>query len=314
MSVDVIVVSYNTRDLLRACLASVERAQRESEQVRVFVVDNASRDGSADMVRREFSQATLIALDRNIGFGPANNQALRAGNGEHLLFLNSDAELKPGALPALLGVFEAYPRCVVVGPRLEYPGGRFQPSCRRFPTLLRSIWNAAGLQRRFPGRLRALHSWLSEQEHAPGAVVDMVSGACFLMRRSYLESIGGFDENIFLYEEEMDIMLPARRQGREVRYCAEAVVVHHHGASSGEHDASDASLLHLYRSKYYVYRKHYGTLIAWMTFATDYAIFQFSVLWNILRGTQSPASRDLEFCIRGHRESRHDRHRSHVNT
>lgn len=304
MSVDVIVVSYNTRDLLRACLASVACAARETADTRVFVVDNASHDGSPDMVRGEFPSATLIPLDRNVGFGPANNRGTRAGNGVYLLFLNSDAELTTGALRALVEYLDGHPGCVTVGPRLEYPDGRFQASCRRFPTLRRSVWNTAGLQRHFPDRFRAFHSWLTEAEHAAAAKVEMVSGACFLMRRSYLESIGGFDEQLFLYEEEMDVMLPARRRGLDVCYCPAARVIHHHGASSGEHQASDESLFHLYRSKYYTFRKHYGWLIAWLTFAADYAIFQLSALRNRIRGVEAPAVRSAEFCLKGYRSSR----------
>ena len=132
----------------------------------------------------------------------------------------------------------------------------------------------------------------------------MVSGACFLARRDYFDSIGGFDENLFLYEEEMDVMLPARRKGKNVCYCAEARVMHHHGASSGEHQASDASLFHLYRSKYYTFRKHYGPLTAWLTFTTDLWVFRISAGLNRIRGSASPAGRNAEFCLRGYRAAR----------
>ncbi|HRI89210.1 MAG TPA: glycosyltransferase family 2 protein [Candidatus Hydrogenedentes bacterium] len=301
MGVDVIVVSYNTRELLRACLRSVESARTDVDALNLYVVDNASADGSPAMVRQEFPSAHLIALDTNIGFGPANNRGMRAGQSEYLLFLNSDAELRPGALRALKECLSTDPACVAVGPRLEYPDGRFQLSCRRFPTLLRSIWNTTGLQGRYPRRFSALRSWLDEADHIDGATVDMVSGACFLMRRDYLESIGGFDDDLFLYEEEMDIMLPARRRGNTVRYCASARVAHHHGASSGEQEASDMSLFHLYRSKYYTFRKHYGALIAWLTYATDYAVFKASILRNKLRGTPTPATRSAEYCVKGFR-------------
>lgn len=304
MNVDAIVVSYNTRDLLRACLHSVARAATEIEDLRTFVVDNASSDASAEMVRNEFPSVQLIPLDNNIGFGPANNRGIRAGNGAYLLFLNSDAELTPGALKTLVSFLDVNPNCVVAGPRLEYPDGRFQASCRRFPTFLRSLWNTAGLQRRFPNQLTSLHSWLTETDHAHGAKVDMVSGACFLARRDYMESIGGFDENLFLYEEEMDVMLPARHAGKDVRYCAEARVIHHHGASSGEHQASDASLFHLYRSKYYTFRKHYGPLTAWLTFITDLWVFLISAALNRLRGSSSPAGRNVQFCMSGYRAAR----------
>ena len=303
MGVDVIVVSFNTRELLRACLESVQSAAQEIPEVACYVVDNASHDGSPNMVRGSFPKVTLIALDENIGFGPANNRGMRAGRGEYLLFLNSDAELLPGALTTLVAALDKAPTSVAAGPRLEYPDGRFQQSCRRFPSLLRSFWNTSGLQARFPNRFRPLHSWLSEEEHAAARTVDMVSGACFLIRRSYMESIGGFDEKLFLYEEEMDVMLPARRRGLEIRYCPAARVIHHHGASSGEQQASDLSLYHLYKSKYYAFRKHYGAFIAWLTYLSDYGVFQLSIQRNRLRGTETAATRNAEFCSRGYRDS-----------
>lgn len=304
MGVDVIVVSYNTRDLLRACLASIRQHAADVPEVTIYVVDNGSNDGSVDMVHTEFPDAHLIALNTNIGFGPANNRGMRAGKGELLLFLNSDAELTTGALKILAAFLEQHRQCVAVGPRLEYPDGRFQLSCRRFPTLLRSIWNTTGFQRRFPKLFPSLHSWLTESEHVDGAKVDMLSGACFLMRRDYLESIGGFDDNLFLYEEEMDVMLPASRRGLDVCYCAHARVVHHHGASSGEQEASDVSLANLYRSKYYVFRKHYGGVVAWLAFITDYAVYQVSIAINGLRGKPTTARRSAAFCLRGYQNSR----------
>lgn len=302
MAVDVIVVSYNTRDLLRACLNSI-RETCPGPEVRVIVVDNGSADGSRDLVRAEFPEVSLIALDRNVGFGAANNRGMRAGAADYILFLNSDAELRPGALQSLVSVLDQQPECVAVGPRLIYPDGRFQPSCRRFPTLLRSIWMTAGLQRRFPQFMSSQHTWLSEQEHRSASTVDMISGACFLIRRNFLESIGGFDENIFFYEEEMDIFLPARRRALTVRYCPEAEVVHHHGASSKACGLHDTALYHLYRSKYYVFRKHYGRGTAFLTYAADRALFTLSRIVNRLRGTPSAAAQHAELCRRGYRGS-----------
>jgi hypothetical protein len=302
MAVDVVVVSYNTRDLLRACLNSIHEAC-QGTPVRTIVVDNGSLDGSRDLVRGAFPEVNLIAMDRNVGFGAANNRGMRAGAADYILFLNSDAELKPGAVCSLAAVLDQYPECVAVGPRLIYPDGRFQPSCRRFPTLLRSFWMTAGLHRRFPDWMTSQHSWLSESEHRLATAVDMVSGACFLIRRSYLESIGGFDENVFFYEEEMDLFLPARRRGLTVRYCVEAEVIHHHGASSGIGGPNDTALYHLYRSKYYVFRKHYGGRTAFLTYAGDRAVFTLSRIVNRLRGTPSEAARNVDLCRRGYQGS-----------
>lgn len=303
MGIDIVIVSFNTRDLLRACLDSIRAHGAGLPNLRTIVVDNGSSDGSPDLVRREYEEVCLVPLDRNLGFGAANNRGMQAGSGDYILFLNSDAELTAGALGTLVDFLERRPQCVAVGPRLEYPDGGFQPSCRRFPTLLRGFWNTTGLHRRLPRAFQTLHSWLTEREHVPGARVDMVSGACFLVRRSYIESIGGFDENLFLYEEELDIFLPARRRGYDVCYCPDARVIHHHGASSGEFQGSDTSLYHLFRSKYYAFRKHYGRAVAALAFASDYAVFLASIAVNRLRGTPTSAGRYAALCRKGYRGS-----------
>ncbi|MBP8130570.1 MAG: glycosyltransferase family 2 protein [Candidatus Hydrogenedentes bacterium] len=290
MTADVVIVSYNTRDLLRACLASVFRYGGAPLRA-VFVVDNASGDGSAAMVQSEFPAVRLIALDENLGFGAANNRAIRASAAEALLFLNPDAELTQGALDALLHCLEMHAQCVLVGPKLVYPGGRFQASCRRFPTPLRACWSLTGMEARFPERCACLRNWLREDEHRSGARVDMVSGACFLARRDFVARVGGFDEECFLYEEETDLMLPARKEGAGVRYCPEAVVVHHGGASVAAAGLSVFSLRHLYRSKYYCFRKHYGLRAARRAYRLDCAVLALSAARQRLRGSREAADR-----------------------
>lgn len=273
MSVDIVIVNYNTCALLRECLQSIESTRAGAPDLRTFVVDNASRDGSREMVRAEFPRAESIALDDNIGFGPGNNRGAAAGAGAEILFLNSDARLTDGALASMRNLLHAHPRCVAVGPRLAHPDGSFHPSCRRFPTVLRNVWWLTGLQQRFPNRPRGLQNWLSEPEHVSGAQVDMVSGACFLMRRDYFESLGGFDENMFLYEEEFDLFYPARRRGLEVRFCAEALVVHGAGSSVSANDLREFARFHGCRSKYYAFRKHYGRPRARMVYLADRGVY-----------------------------------------
>lgn len=304
MAVDIIVVSFNTRDGLRQCLSSVYATCASIPATRTIVVDNGSSDGSCDMVRTEFPKTVLISLQENIGFGPANNRGLEAGDSEYVLFLNSDAQLTEGTLSKLMAFINGRPRCVIVGPRLTYPDGRFQASCRRFPTPLRSFWSLAGMEARLPVRVPMFENWLAEEEHRPGAHVDMVSGACFLARRDYLESIGGFDENLFLYEEETDISLPARRRDLEVRYCADATVVHGKGVSVQGDELKDTALFHLYRSKYYCFRKHYGAWAALTTFLTDLGVLWLLAAVNKLRGTATDAGRRLTFCRKAYRGAR----------
>ncbi len=301
MAVDVVVVSFNTCALLRACLASIRAANAEGGGTTGIVVDNASKDDSVAMVRNEFPETRLIALDTNIGFGPANNRGIEAGSAPYVLLLNADAELTPGALSAMCTFLDKRPKCVAAGPKLVYPDGRFHPSCRRFPTVLRNLWNTAGLQDRFRSHFAGMRNWLREPEHVSGAAVDMVSGACALVRRDYLESLGGFDENIFLYEEEMDIFLPARRRGLEVCWCGEATVIHHHGASSGEHQESAFALKHQYLSRYYCFRKHYGAWAARLAYWSDFAVYGLSMMLNRLRGKASTAELHLGLVRDGYR-------------
>jgi GT2 family glycosyltransferase len=296
-AVDIVVVSFNTAALLRACLDSVAA---HAPGARVIVVDNASGDGSAALVREAHPRAMCLALEENIGFGAANNRGIAAGDAPYVLCLNSDAALTPGALERLVGCLETRLDAVIAGPRLAYPDGRFQPSCRRFPTLARNFWCYSGLQGRLPGRVPALENWLDEAAHARAGAVDMVSGACFLMRRTWIESLGGFDENLFLYEEETDISLPARRRGHEVYYCPEALVYHHGGASVDAGALSAFSMRHLFRSKYVCFRKHHGALYAALTHAVDVAVFGQTAL---RRGPSSEAAATLRIIRRAWRES-----------
>ncbi len=300
--IDIVIVNYNTRELLRQCLDSIAATCDLAPPFRTHVVDNGSSDGSVEMVRTEYPNVHLISLPENIGFGPANNRGVAAGNGDFLLFLNSDAQLAPGASDRLFANIMIDEKRIAVGPRLVYPDGRFQASCRRFPTPLRNFWSVSGLQARFPKRFRSLHNWLTEEEHQQATQVDMVSGACFMMRRSYLDAIGGFDEDIFLYEEEMDLFLPARRKGLEVHYCPEAVVIHRHGGSvSG--GVSDLSRFHLYRSKYKCFRKHYGAFASWTTHLLDAAVFAASATIACLCRRRNDAAHKFSLCRRAYAAS-----------
>ncbi len=304
MAVDVVIVSFNGRELLRACLKSIANTCSTADAVTVFVVDNDSRDGSPDMVRDEFPSTHLIALRENIGFGAGNNRGFHAGTAPLVLFLNSDAELTPGALDTLRRHLETHPACALVGPALQYPDGRFQPSCRRFPSPLRDSWCLTGMEHRLPHHFRQLQNWLSEEEHASATRVDMVSGACFMVRRDYLNSVGCFDENLFLYEEEMDISFPARRLGHEIHHLRDAVVIHHHGGSSQGEPLKEFTQLHAFRSKYYCFRKHYGPIRARLAYWANRAVFGLSMFKNRITGRPSPAGTLFRLVREGYVASR----------
>jgi len=303
MTIDVVIVSFNTAALLRRCLQSVFDTCSALPGARVVVVDNHSSDDSVELLHREFPQVHVIALNDNIGYGAAINRALDAHHSDAVLCLNPDTRLRPGAIEAMQQLLAEKPGAVAVGPRLVSPDGHFQPSCQRVPSLLRNLVHLSGLGARLSPR-SILQTWLPESAHRSGARVDMISGACMLLRRDYLESIGGFDENLFLYEEEASLFIPAKRNDAHVYYCAEAVVEHAQGASETKNASEGTARYHRFRSKYYRFRKHHAPGAAVIAYCSDRLVFSVSLLINTLRGDASRARSDLALAQKAYRDSR----------
>jgi N-acetylglucosaminyl-diphospho-decaprenol L-rhamnosyltransferase len=254
--VTAVVVSYNSREDLRRCLASLRA--HSGIPCQVVVVDNASTDGSADLVAKEFPEARVIRNRENLGFSRANNKGLREAAGAYALILNSDAELTPGALPALVARLDARPRLGAAGPRTLSPDGTVQVSFGPALTPL-AEWRqrhlVRGVKRRDPAALEEAAA-RAGVEHEP----DWVSGSCLLARKDALDAVGGFDESFFLYEEDVDLCLRLRRAGWGVLFTPAAEVVHHLGRSM-EADPARARLEYP-RSHVRFYRKHNGPVLA----------------------------------------------------
>ncbi len=254
--VSVIVVNWNTRDLLERCLAAAQ-ANAGRVSVELIVVDNASADGSAAMVRERFPGAHLILNSDNLGFARANNLGAAAAGGRYLLLINSDAFLTPGALEALVSLADAQPRAGLVGAQLRNADGTFQASHTPFPTLWREFLILTGLGRLVFGRQfpsRGPDDGLGPQR------VDYVEGACLLARRDAYQAVGGLDEGYFMYAEEVDLCLSMRRHAWEVWYQPAARVTHLGGASSRARRPEQEG--DLYVSRVRLFRKHYGALAA----------------------------------------------------
>lgn len=255
--VSVIIVSYNTRrmtlDCLRALYADLGGVSPEP-QAEVWVVDNASTDGSADAVRAAFPDVRLIENPRNAGFGAANNLAIRRARGEFLLLLNSDAFLHPGALGALRGYLQAHPRAGVVGPRLLNRDGSLQPSCYRFPSPLRAwlenLWVSSIVPHHHA--LGDYRRWAHDSERS----VDWVIGACLLVRAAACEQAGVFDEGFFMYQEETDWQRRLRGAGWDIAFTPAAQVTHWGGASGASEEAKISA--HFFDSLDRYARKHHG--------------------------------------------------------
>jgi GT2 family glycosyltransferase len=232
MDLAVSVVSYRTPQPLAVCLAALE-AEREDLQLEVTVVDNASGDGSAEMIAERFPWARLIRNRRNLGFGAAHNQVLRAARGaRHFLVLNADAAPAPRALRRLVDYLDAQPGAAVVGPRLRYPDGRTQPSRRRFPTLGTLFLESTQLQRVWPDNATLRRYYVADGSDDEVQDVDWLVGACLCVRAAAAEQVGLFDERFFLYSEELDWCRRFRAAGWRVVYLPSAEVTHLEGASS----------------------------------------------------------------------------------
>jgi GT2 family glycosyltransferase len=251
----IIILNYNTREHLRVCLTSL-LTEGSSVETEIFVVDNASSDGSAEMVAAEFPWVTLIRSPRNGGFAYGNNLALRRAQGEAMLLLNPDTTLPQGSLHRLLDALAAHPQAGVVGPKLLRPDGSMHLACRRsFPTPSIAFYRLSGLSRLFPRSRRFGRYNLTYADPDQSAEVDSVCGACLLIRRAVVERIGLLDQRFFLYGEDLDWCLRAREAGWSVRYEPSIVIQHRHGAASRK--SALRTTFHFFRAMDLFYRKHY---------------------------------------------------------
>jgi GT2 family glycosyltransferase len=255
-SLCIIVVSWNTAQLLARCLESVY-AHPPDCTFEVCVVDNASIDGSAQLVKDRFPKVRLIQNQENVGFARANNQAIRESSADFLLLLNSDTLVPGGALDTLLDCMKARPLAGACGPMLVSPNGSFQASYADFPTLSTQLIHQLGLGRWLLGRYYPSHG-PAESQHS--RVADWVGGASLLVRRHCLNMIGLLDESFFMYGEEMDWCYRMKATGWEVWYCHEARIVHLGGASSRLTPVSRH--VQLQQAKVRFFRKHYGVISA----------------------------------------------------
>jgi len=257
VEVSVIVVAYRSRACLDRCLATV-LPQVEAVGGEVIVIDNASADGTADLAR-QFAGVRVIENPTNIGFVRAVNQGLKLATARYLLILNPDAELRPGALPALVRFMAEHPRVGLAGPKLLNQDGTLQPSRRRFPGLLVLFTESTLLQWWFPklGIFRRFYCEdLPAEEPQP---VDWVTGACMLVRREAVEEVGPLDERFFMYAEELDWCRRLWAAGWEVYYVPAAEVVHQEAASSRQEPVRQRANFYASRWKYTA--KYYGPVV-----------------------------------------------------
>ncbi len=231
----IVIVNYNTADILDRCLNSI--ASQSNINPEVIVVDNASRDNSLDIIKNNFPWVKLIANRRNLGFAPANNQALQSCTGKYIYFLNPDTEVRHGALQSMIEFMDSHPEVGLAGTRIINPDGSPQSS----------------VENRYPGERHTK----KDLKGLKGSIA-WVLGASMIARRDILDSLGGFDEEFFLYGDDQDLCLRVRKAGSTIGYIPASVVLHWGGQSE-----RNTLPVEVWKKKFEAelvfYRKHYST-------------------------------------------------------
>ena len=271
LDVAVIIVSWNVRNYLANCLRSVRAEERRSGlKVGTWVVDNASTDGSIDLVADLFPDVHLVINEHNPGFGAANNQGMKAAaeaNPRYFLLLNPDTLVGKGALTHLVNCLDKRPKAGMAGPRLVYGDGRFQHSAFAFPGIKQLTFDL------FPLPARLYESWLNGRyarrnyrRNGEPFQVDFALGASMLVRADVVEATGGFDESFHMYCEEIDWGWRIHHAGWEIYSVPQAEIVHYGGESTRQIPAQ--SIINLWESRARLYHRHYGrfrtTLATWL--------------------------------------------------
>lgn len=251
LNLSIVIVNWNTRDLLAQCLHAIYLHPLDGS-FEVFVVDNASTDGSIAMVRDRFPQAVAVENSNNTGFAAGNNQAIAQSNGRYVLLLNPDTVVLPGALQALVTFMDESPAVGAAGSMLLNPDGTLQPSCNPAPTLSRELWRLFHLDALYPLALYHMEGWSADVPRP----VDTVQGASLIVRREVIDLVGALDESYFMYSEEVDWCERIRQAGWQVYWVPQSKVVHFGGQSTRQ--VAEVMFLQLYRAKLQYFRKHYG--------------------------------------------------------
>jgi hypothetical protein len=253
VDLSIVIVSWNTRELLGHCLAALERAVA-GLRVETIVVDNGSSDGTPAFVRAHFPTARLLEPGGNLGFAAANNRGIGVARGRILCLLNPDTEPRPGSLRTLVEHLDRSPTVGVVGPRLLNPDGSEQAVGFRFPTLAQVALDLFPLGGRFADtRLNGRYPDAPRDRPFP---IDFPLGACLAVRREAVEAVGPLDEEYFIYGEEVDWCRRLRAAGWAIECVPAAAVVHHGGQSTGQR--SGAMFVELHRSRRRLYRRYHG--------------------------------------------------------
>lgn len=254
LDLSVVIVNWNVRELLCACLNSID-AGRGDLRLEVIVVDAGSSDGSPAMISSQFPWVRLIARRDNVGFPKGNNIGISAASGRYILLLNPDTEVIDDGLAKMASFLDTQPEVGIVGPQLLNVDGSVQSSRRRFPTLATAVFESTWLQPYAPKTLMH-HYFADDLSDDATSDVDWLTGACLMVRHEVIEQVGLMDEAYFMYSEELDWCKRIKAAGWRVVYLPAAQLVHHVGASSQQ--AVTERHINFQRAKLRYFRKYHG--------------------------------------------------------
>lgn len=254
MDLSIIIVSWNVKNLLKKCLESIYR-ETKNIKYEVFVVDNASKDETVEMVQNEFPQVHLIANQNNLGFAKANNQAIQQAKGDFILLLNPDTEIIENALDKMVSFMKSHPEAGVAGCQILNPDRTIQPSVRRFPTLASHIIILLKLHNFFSRAKSIRNYYIMDFSYQAMKEVDQVMGACLMTKREVIDKVGLLDDKFFIWYEEVDFCQRVKKAGWKVLFSPEAKIIHEKGKSFDQYLPVEKQAM-LNKSILYYFHKH----------------------------------------------------------
>jgi N-acetylglucosaminyl-diphospho-decaprenol L-rhamnosyltransferase len=252
------IVTYNHRKFIAQCLDSLQGSSK-FHSLKVVLVDNCSSDGSAELVRDRYPWVDLIEQAHSTSFAANNNLAFASSPSEYFLMLNPDTVLEDGAVDTLVQFMENHRYCGACGPKLVFPNGSLQYSCRRFPTIWSTLLRRSPLRALLPVERRGVKHLMASVHHDHEMAVDWMLGACLLVRRDAIVGAGLLDEAFPLYCEEIDLCFRLRKAGWITYYVPSTTVIHHHLAKSDSSLFCRESLLHVVSMMHFM-KKHYFSI------------------------------------------------------
>lgn len=258
MDVSVIIVNWNTKELLSNCINSIQE-KTAGVSYEIIIVDNNSADGSAEMIKMEFPHCKLVASNKNNGFSRGNNLGIHEAIGRYIFFLNPDTILVTNALNGMFKLMESNQSVGAVGCKLLNRDGSIQFICARtFPTLFNQFSYYMMFNRLFPKSKRFTNVELGYWDHKESMEIDCLSGACIFAKKSIIDKIEGFDDSFFMYAEDVDLCYRIKQEGWKLYYLASEEIYHLGGASSKKQSHRYFSAIAMRESNYLLFNKHYG--------------------------------------------------------